>query len=272
MELIGHARPAGRLLRSRTTLGDLLLGNSDIAFRGNHAVPGQLQRLPDLGHLEPGERRSCAPSFVCPGGQGDLSVHGNLLFMSVEMPNGRVDCGTQGVAATRSSADRFRGVRIFDISNLAQPRQVAAVQTCRGSHTHTLVTDPKDTRERLHLRRRARAACARRPSSRAARPRAGRGSEHSAYFRIEVIQVPLAAPQNARIVSTPRIFADRDGQHRRPLGGRPHGAGTQTTSQHEPVPRHHRVSRRSASPPAHARATASCSTSATPRTRAASTR
>jgi hypothetical protein len=82
-------------------------------------------------------------SIVCPGGQGDVSVHGNLLFMSVEQTRGRIDCGVGGVQQT-VSAERFRGVRIFDITDLNKPKQVAAIQTCRGSHTHTLVTDPKD--------------------------------------------------------------------------------------------------------------------------------
>ncbi|NJM53029.1 MAG: hypothetical protein HC846_06300 [Blastocatellia bacterium] len=84
------------------------------------------------------------------GGQGDLSVHKNLLFMSVEMPNGRLDCSPEGFApsggqgAPAASKDRFRGVRIFDISDISNPKQVAAVQSCRGSHTHTLVPDLKD--------------------------------------------------------------------------------------------------------------------------------
>ena len=80
---------------------------------------------------------------MCPGGQGDVSVYGNLLFMSVEQTRGRLDCGTQGVQ-TPVSAERFRGVRIFDITDVNKPKQVAAIQTCRGSHTHTLVTDPND--------------------------------------------------------------------------------------------------------------------------------
>ncbi len=87
--------------------------------------------------------RSWPPPSVCPGGQGDISIHGNLLFMSVEQTRGRLDCGTQGVS-TPVSAERFRGVRIFDITDINKPKQVAAVQTCRGSHTHTLVTDPND--------------------------------------------------------------------------------------------------------------------------------
>ena len=81
--------------------------------------------------------------MVCPGGQGDVSIWGNLLFMSVEQTRGRLDCGLQGVTETVSK-ERFRGVRIFDITDMQKPKQVAAVQTCRGSHTHTLVPDPKD--------------------------------------------------------------------------------------------------------------------------------
>jgi len=67
-------------------------------------------------------------SVVCPGGQGDLSIIGNLLIMSVEQTRGRLDCGLQGVAEP--------------VSDVRIPKQVAAVQTCRGSHTHTVVTDP----------------------------------------------------------------------------------------------------------------------------------
>ena len=87
--------------------------------------------------------------MVCPGGQGDVSTWGNLLFMSVEQTRGRLDCGLQGVVPPVSN-ERFRGVRIFDISDLKNPKQVAAVQTCRGSHTHTLVPDPKD-KSRLYV-------------------------------------------------------------------------------------------------------------------------
>ena len=82
-------------------------------------------------------------SIVCPGGQGDVSVHGNLLVMSVEQTRGRLDCGTQGVEPAVST-ERFRGVRVFDITDVKKPKQVAAVQTCRGSHTHTLVANPSD--------------------------------------------------------------------------------------------------------------------------------
>src|SRR5262249_3607203 len=107
--------------------------NSDIAFSRDYLFLGNFTGFTAYAIEDPVSARAVA-SVVCPGGQGDVSVYGNLLFMSVEQTRGRVDCGTQGVAPP-SSPERFRGVRIFDISNLTNPKQVAAIQTCRGSHT-----------------------------------------------------------------------------------------------------------------------------------------
>ena len=104
--------------------------------------PGQLQRLPDLGHLE-SEHPTLKTAYVCPASQSDVSVYRNLLFVSGEGTSGRIDCGAEGVKDTVSK-DRLRGLRIFDISDIANPKNVGNVQTCRGSHTHTLLVDPKD--------------------------------------------------------------------------------------------------------------------------------
>src|SRR5262245_51493098 len=114
--------------------------NSDLAFKGDHLFIGNFTGFNVYDIEDPRTLRHIS-SIVCPGGQGDVSVHGNLLVMSVEQTRGRVDCGTQGVEAA-VSAERFRGVRIFDISKLRKPRQVAAAQTCRGSHAQTLVRLP----------------------------------------------------------------------------------------------------------------------------------
>ena len=185
--------------------GSLAFANSDMAFSGKHLFIGNFSgfNIYDISNPKKPER---VTSVVCPGGQGDLSVHGNLLFMSVEETRGRLDCGTTGVEP-KVSPERFRGVRIFDITNIKAPKQVASVQTCRGSHTHTLLVDPNDKvnvyiygsgtgtpRETEEL-----TGCS------AAKPEE---NPNTSYFSIDVIQVPLAAPQNARIVNRPRIFSD----------------------------------------------------------------
>jgi hypothetical protein len=168
-------------------------------------------------------------SIVCPGGQGDVSVYKNLLVMSVEQGRGRLDCGTQG-HQTAVSTERFRGVRIFDITDVTKPRQVAAVQTCRGSHTHTLVPDPRDPGS-LYIYGSGTSVV------RSGEELAGcsgadpKDDPNTALFSIDVIKVPLAAPDQARIVNRPRIFADPATGNVAGLwlGGN-HGEGTQRTS------------------------------------------
>jgi hypothetical protein len=148
--------------------------------------------------------------------------------MSVEQTRGRIDCGTTGVPEPVST-DRFRGIRIFDISDIRTPRQVAAVQTCRGSHTHTLVVDPDDARNlyvygsgtgRVRSAKELADCSARDPEK----------DPQTALFSIDVIQVPLASPEKARIVNRPRIFADpTTGAIAGLWKGGDHGAGTQRT-------------------------------------------
>jgi hypothetical protein len=185
--------------------GGLNFANSDVAFRRADMFVGNFNGFNTYDIETPKKPRLLA-SVVCPGGQGDMSVHGNLLFMSVEQTRGRVDCGTQGVTETASPA-RFRGIRIFDISDISKPKQIAAVQTCRGSHTHTLVTDPKDTAN-IYIYGSGTGQV--RPGEELA----GCSSEapdkdpNTALFSIDVIKVPLAAPARAAIVNRPRIFAD----------------------------------------------------------------
>jgi hypothetical protein len=178
---------------------------SDLTFRDHHLFVGSFHGF-NIYDIESARAPRLVASIVCPGGQGDLSVYGNLLFMSVEQRRGRIDCGTQGVQET-VSADRFRGVRIFDISDLRKPRQVAAIQTCRGSHTHTLVVNPRD-KANVYIYGSGTGTV------RAGEELAGcsglkpEEDPDTALFSIDVIQVPLAAPQDARIVNRPRIFAD----------------------------------------------------------------
>jgi hypothetical protein len=227
------ATPGGGAARSNPPPFDpvaanrLSFTNSDLAFAGNHVFVGNYHGL-NTYDIERPNRPKLLVSIVCPGGQGDVSVHGNLLFMSVEQTRGRLDCGTEGVQ-TPVSTERFRGIRIFDISDLSRPKQVAAIQTCRGSHTHTLVVDPKDTAN-LYVYVSGTSAV------RAGEELAGcsgkdpKEDPNTSLYRIDVIQVPLAAPENAKIVSNPRIFSDPNtGTIAGLWPGGNHGEGTQTS-------------------------------------------
>ncbi len=187
----------------------IAFANSDLAFTGDHAIVGNFNGFQVYNLSEP-TNPQLRRSFVCPGGQGDPSVYGNLLFISVEETRGRIDCGPQGAPGT-VNLERFRGVRIFDISDIDNPVQLPGVQTCRGSHTHTIVTDPDDpdniyiynsgtagVRSPLEL-----AGC-----ENAALTTAPVTTGNPTQWRIDVIKVPLDAPHTASIVSQPRIFTD----------------------------------------------------------------
>jgi len=227
MELVGHgARPQN--FGNAQNLGDFAFLNGDLAFKGNLAFQGGFNGF-QVWDISNPKSPTLRTSFVCPGGQGDPSIYKNLLFFSVEETRGRVDCGGQGVTDT-VSAERFRGVRIFDISDLDHPKQVAAVQTCRGSHTHTLVIDPNDP-ENVYIYVSG-TSVVRSGSELAGCSRgASLTDTTTSLFRIDIIQVPVAAPQNARVVNSPRIFADSAGAIAGLWQGGAHGVGTQTTSQ-----------------------------------------
>lgn len=209
--------------------------NSDLAFRGNHLFVGNYNGI-NFYDIDNPNKVKLLTSLMCPGGQGDVSIYGHLLFMSAEAMNGRVDCGIQGIPLPEGyvapppppaepppapgqpaprrqrplpppSPDRFRGVRIFDISDLANPKQVAAVQSCRGSHTHSLLVDPKDT-ENVYIYISGTGQV--RQSEELAGCSGGTPDKNpeTALFRIDIIKVPLAHPELAKIVSSPRIFTD----------------------------------------------------------------
>ena len=203
--------------------------NSDLAFRDHHVFVGSFHGF-NTYDVERPNRPKLIASVVCPGGQGDVSVHGHLLVMSVEQTRGRLDCGTQGVQ-TPVSTERFRGIRIFDISDMSKPKQVAAVQTCRGSHTHTLVTDPRDT-DNLYVYGSGTSTVRSGEELAGCSGRKPEDDPNTSFFSIDVIQVPLKAPQNAKIVNQPRIFSDTtSGSVAGLWRGGTHGEGTQRTSE-----------------------------------------
>ena len=249
MELV-HALPKAPGFEDPGGRSGLNFVNSDLAFAGTLAIQGNFNGV-NFYEIEDPTKPQLRGSMVCPGGQGDVSVYGNLLFMSVEETRGRIDCGiapapsapppaaapdpdapapTAGRGPTPPDLDRFRGVRIFDISNPGRPRQIAAVQTCRGSHTHSLVTNPKD-KSRIYIYGQGTS------SVRTAEELAGCSSNadatadpNTALFSIDVIEVPLASPEKAKIVSRPRIFQDpATGAISGLWQGGNHGAGTQSS-------------------------------------------
>ena len=203
----------------KMSFAGLAFANSDLAFQGNHLFLGNFYGINIYDIADPSKAKLLT-SLICPGGQGDVSVHKNLLFMSVEMPNGRLDCSTEGFAPNppptagqtgsnlpAANKDRFRGVRIFDISDISNPKQVGAVQTCRGSHTHTLVTDPKD-KDNVYIYVSGTSFVRPGEELSGCSGEAPDKNPNTALFRIEVIKVPLAAPQDAKVVSSPRVFMD----------------------------------------------------------------
>jgi LVIVD repeat len=176
--------------------------NSDLAFTGKYTIQGNYNGFQVFDISNPAKPVNVL-TYVCPASQSDVSVFKNLLFVSGEGQTGRVDCGIQGVPEPVSK-DRLRGIRVFDISNMAAPKYVTSVQTCRGSHTHTVVTDPRD-KENVYIYVSGSAGV----RSAEELPGCKDGpidDPETARFRLEVIKVPLAAPQTAAIVSSPRIF------------------------------------------------------------------
>jgi hypothetical protein len=199
-------RPKAPGMFDPSNLGNFLFLTSDMAFQGDLAFVGSFNGFNIYDISNPANPASVA-TVICPGFQGDMSVYGNLLFMSVEDVNAKTDC-----SAPTSGAPQFRGVRIFDISNPSNPVQVAGVQTCRGSHTHTLVEDDSDpSTVYIYV---SGTSSVRTPAQMAGCDGNNTNTptgDNPSKWRIEVIRVPLAAPQNAAIVNEPRLFANDAG-------------------------------------------------------------
>jgi len=202
--------------------------NTDMAFSGDKLVTGSYHGF-NVYELQEDGIPKLFSSVVCPGGQGDVSIVGDLLIMSVEQTRGRVDCGLEGISEDVSN-DRFRGLRIFDISDLERPVQVGQVQTCRGSHTHSVVSGPGEDGKIIVF------------NSGTSSVRKGEemegcfderpGDERTALFRIDVIEIPVDDPSKSRIVSSPAVFADPEtGRLAGLWQGGDHGDDTQETSQ-----------------------------------------
>ena len=206
----------------------LSFSNTDMAFFGDKMIAGNYHGY-NIYSLANDGLPELISSIVCPGGQGDVSVVGDLLIMSVEQTRGRVDCGRQGISED-VSAERFRGIRIFDISDLSAPKQVGQVQTCRGSHTHSIVSGPG--RDGKIIVYNSGTSSVRDEEELAGCIGGIPGDDRTALFRIDVIEIPVANPSRARIIDSPAVFADKETGN--PAGlwqGGDHGANTQSSRQ-----------------------------------------
>lgn len=206
----------------------LNFANTDMTFVGDVLVAGNYHGFNAYDISNPASPQLLS-SVVCPGGQGDVSVIGNLLIMSVEQTRGRLDCGLQGVAEPVSS-ERFRGIRIFDVSDFSMPVQVGAVQTCRGSHTHTVVSDP-DELGNIYVYGSGSSSVRPEDEMSECSDESPYQNPDSALFRIDVIKIPVERPYEAEVVSRPFIFSDPQAGVLAGLWeGGDHGKGTQTTA------------------------------------------
>lgn len=205
----------------------LSFSNTDMAFAGDLMVVGNYHGF-NIYDLSESETPTLISSVVCPGGQGDVSIVDDLLIMSVEQTRGRVDCGREGISEDVSE-DRFRGLRIFDISNPKRPMQVGQVQTCRGSHTHSVVSGP-DADGKIVVYNSGTASIREEDELGGCIGEVA-GDNRTALFRIDVVEIPVSDPSKARIVDSPTVFMDTDsGQIAGLWQGGDHGEETQRSS------------------------------------------
>lgn len=206
----------------------LSFSNTDMAFSRDVLVTGSYHGF-NIYRLEGNGIPNQISSVVCPGGQGDVSVVGDLLIMSVQDTRGRLDCGLEGIDEDVSE-ERFRGIRIFDISDLTRPIQVGAVQTCRGSHTHSVVAGP--TQDGKIIVYNSGTSSIREDEELEGCYDDTPGDYRTALFRIDVIEIPIDDPSKSRIVHSPAVFADpQDGTLAGLWRGGDHGDDTQETNQ-----------------------------------------
>ena len=203
----------------------LSFANTDMAFKDNILVAGSYHGF-NIYELSDSGTPNLVSSVVCPGGQGDVSIVDNLLIMSVEENRSRIDCGLEGVNRD-SSPERFRGIRIFDISNLYEPKQVGAVQTCRGSHTHSVVSSSKKEGKIIVYN----SGTGRVRDNEEKADCFGWDGGGSSYFSIDIIEIPINNPSKSKIVKSPKVFIDLETGNIAGLWrGGDHGDDTQDTN------------------------------------------
>ena len=174
---------------------------SDLAFRGNIVYQGNFSGFTVWDVSKPTKPVELN-TVVCATDQGDPSIYGNLLFISAESGRARNDCDMQGV---QDGKDRMRGVRIYDVSNPRSPKLIKNVQTCRGSHTHTIVPHPTD-KNTIYIY--VGGSSNVRDSTEVPGCSSGSVAENpnTAQYRVDIIKVPLKNPEQSAVVGYSRMF------------------------------------------------------------------
>jgi hypothetical protein len=162
---------------------------TDIAFQGNHAFVGNYNGFGIYDISDPANT-TLVSQVYCPGSQNDISVHGNILVLSTDSSRSNNTCSSVGQSASIKSS--WEGLKIFDISNLASPQYVAAVETSCGSHTHTLLPSGTD----LYV------------YSSAFFPDASFPDCQPPHDLVDVVRIPIASPASAALVASPNLFPD----------------------------------------------------------------
>ena len=219
------------------TAAGLAFINSDLAFKDKYVYQGNFSGF-TIWDISDAAKPRLVSSVSCVTSQGDPSIYGNLLFISAEGGGNRNDCAKGGVKLPN---EHMAGVRIYDVSNPAAPRLVKNVQTCKGSHTHTIVPHPKDKNVIYIYVSGSQAA---RPDSEMVGCTNGTdpADEANSLFRLDVIKVPLKNPERAEVVTGARIFTGLDpapratGRPARGGGRRPPGADSTQPAPPPPPP------------------------------------
>jgi hypothetical protein len=208
--------------------------NSDLAFGGNYVYQGNFSGFTIWDVSNPAKPKLVSATS-CVTSQGDPSIYGNLLFLSAEGGGNRNDCAKGGV---QDPKDHMAGVRIYDVSDPAKPRLVKNVQTCKGSHTHTIVPSKKD-KDIIYIY--VSGSQGARPETEMPGCKDGTdpADESNSLFRLDVIKVSLKNPEKAEVVTGARIFTGLDPAPRaasRPAQQRPRAPGDTTTRPAPPPP------------------------------------
>ena len=201
----------------------LTFANSDLAFKDKYVYQGNFSGFTIWDVSDPAKPKVVSVTS-CVTSQGDPSIYGNLLFLSAEGSGNRSDCAKGGV---KDAKDRMAGVRIYDVSDPAKPRLVKNVQTCKGSHTHTIVPHPKNKGVIYIYVSGSQAA---RPDSevRGCKNGTDPADVTNSLFRLDVIKVDLKRPERAEVVTGARIFTGLDPAPRAASRQRPRAAGDTT--------------------------------------------